>query len=135
MRCSGVFRNAEARLTLDEALRREQDLDPEVIERVEQALIGGGMDDPAAVPDVVARAERHFERARRGEVHDSRMLAALAAVAAYTSRSAAEAADLAHRALLVSAKTIESQLSAAYTKLSIASRHELRGALEKVASQ
>ncbi len=95
----GVFRNAEALLMLDEALRREQDLDPEVIERIEQALIGGGMDDPAAVPDVVARAERHFERARRGEVHDSRMLAALAAVAAYTGRSAPEAADLAHRAL------------------------------------
>jgi DNA-binding NarL/FixJ family response regulator len=36
--------------------------------------------------------------------------------------------------LFVSAKTIETQLSAAYAKLSIASRRELRGALEKVAS-
>ena len=36
------------------------------------------------------------------------------------------------QALFVSAKTIETQLSAAYAKLSIASRGELRGALEKV---
>ena len=61
---------------------------------MEQALIGGGMDDPEAVPDVLARAERYFERARRGEVRDGRMLAALAAVAAYTARSAVQAGDL-----------------------------------------
>jgi DNA-binding CsgD family transcriptional regulator len=95
----GVFRNGEARLVVDEALTRERDLDADIVERLEQALIGGGMDDPDAVPDILARAERHFERARRGEVRDSRMLAALAAVAAYTGRSAAEAGDLAHRAL------------------------------------
>ena len=38
------------------------------------------------------------------------------------------------QALFVSAKTIETQLSAAYAKLSITSRHELRGALAKVAT-
>ncbi len=95
----GVFRNGEARLVLAEALRREQDLDPDVVERMEQALLGGGMDDPEAVPDIVARAERYFERARRGEVRDSRMLAALGAVAGYTGRSAAEATQLARHAL------------------------------------
>jgi DNA-binding CsgD family transcriptional regulator len=95
----GVFRNSEARMLLDDAVGQEQELDPDVMDRIEQALIGGGLDDPEAVPAVLARAERHFERARRGEVRDARMLAALAAVAAYTGRSAAEAADLAHRAL------------------------------------
>ncbi len=95
----GVFRNGEARLVLDEALGHEQDLDPKVVERMEQALLGGGMDDPEAVPDVLARAERHFERARRGEVRDCRMLAALAAVAGYTGKSAAQATELAHQAL------------------------------------
>ena len=95
----GVFRNGEARLVLDDALSREHDLDLEVVERMEQALIGGGMDDLEAVPDILARAERHFERARRGEVRDGRMLAALAAVAGHTGRSAAEAGELAQRAL------------------------------------
>jgi DNA-binding NarL/FixJ family response regulator len=38
------------------------------------------------------------------------------------------------QALFVSAKTIETQLSAAYAKLSIASRRELRGALERAAT-
>ena len=76
-----VFRNGEARLVLDDALSREHDLDPDVVEQMEQALIGGGMDDLEAVPGILARAERHFERARRGEVRDGRMLAALAALA------------------------------------------------------
>ncbi len=39
------------------------------------------------------------------------------------------------QALFVSAKTIETQLSAAYAKLSIASRRELRGALERAATR
>jgi hypothetical protein len=78
----GVFRNGEAGLVLDDALARAHELDPDVVERMEQAVIGGGMDDLAAVPDVLARAQRHFERARRGEVRDPRMLAALAAVGA-----------------------------------------------------
>jgi tetratricopeptide (TPR) repeat protein len=94
-----VFRSGEARLVLDDALSREHDLDPDVVEQMEQALIGGGMDDLEAVPGILARAERHFERARRGEVRDGRMLAALAAVAGYTGRSAAEAGELAQRAL------------------------------------
>jgi DNA-binding CsgD family transcriptional regulator len=95
----GVLRNSDARVVLDDALRYEQDLDPAMIERLEQALIGGGMDDLAAAPDIQARAERHFERARRGEVRDPRMLAALAAVAGFTARSAAEATELAQQAL------------------------------------
>jgi DNA-binding NarL/FixJ family response regulator len=38
------------------------------------------------------------------------------------------------QALFVSAKTVETQLSTAYAKLSIASRRELRGALERAAT-
>ncbi len=95
----GVLRNSEARLVLDDALTRERDLDPELVERLEQAVIGGGMDDPEAVPAVLARAERQFERARRGEVRDARMLAALASVATFTARSASEASELAEQAL------------------------------------
>jgi hypothetical protein len=95
----GVFRNGEAGLVLDDALARAHELDPDMVERMEQAVIGGGLDDLAAVPDVLARAQRHFERARRGEVRDPRMLAALAAVAAYAGKSADEAGELAARAL------------------------------------
>ena len=75
------------------------DLDPDIVERLEQAMIGGGMDDIAATPDVLARAKRHLERARRDELRDSRMLAALAAVVASTGSDAREATELARRAL------------------------------------
>jgi len=95
----GVFRSGEGREVADAALEHEQDLDPSVVESLEQVLIGGGIDDLTAAPGVVRRAERYFERATRGEISDPRMISALAIVAAVTGRSAGEAAALAEQAL------------------------------------
>ena len=135
----GVLRNGDARMVLDDALRHERDLDPAMVERLEQALIGGGMDDLAAAPDILARAERHFDRARRGEVRDGRMLAALAAVASFTGRSAAEAMELARQALrderLLSRWLDDGYVTAGWTlcmidRLSEAARAADRGLVE-----
>lgn len=135
----GVLRNGDARKVLDDALRDERDLDPAMVERLEQALIGGGMDDLAAAADILARAERHFDRARRGEVRDGRMLAALAAVASFTGRSAAEATELARQALrderLLSRWLDDGYVTASWTlcmvdRLSEAARAADRGLVE-----
>ena len=95
----GVFRSRDGREVIEAALEHEQELDPSVVEALEQVLIGGGIDDLTATSDLVRRADRHFARAASGEVTDPRMLAALAIVAAVTGRSAGEAAALAEQAL------------------------------------
>ena len=95
----GVVRNREARAVLDEALKREPELDAEVVQTLEQALIVGGIDDLAVSRAMVGRAERYFEQFMRGEVSDPRMLATLAIVAASTGRSARDATALARAAL------------------------------------
>ena len=84
---------------LEEALEREPELDAEVVQGLDQALIGGGIDDLAASRAMVARAERYFEQFKRGEISDPRMLATLAVIAAFTGRSARDGATLARRAL------------------------------------
>jgi DNA-binding CsgD family transcriptional regulator len=95
----GVFRSREAREVIEAALEHEQELDPGVVDALEQVLIGGGIDDLTATSDLVDRADRHFARAASGEVTDPRMLAALAMVATVTGRPAGEAAALAEQAL------------------------------------
>ena len=95
----GVFRSREGREVVEAALEHERELDPGVVEALEQVLIGGGIDDLTATSDLVRRADRHFARAASGEITDPRMLAALAIVAAATGRSAGEAAALAEQAL------------------------------------
>jgi DNA-binding CsgD family transcriptional regulator len=95
----GVLRNREARAVLEDALRREPELDAEVVRSLDEALIGGGIDDLAASRAVVARAERYFDQFRRGELSDPRMLATLAIIAAFTGRSARDGAALARQAL------------------------------------
>ena len=94
-----MFRSREAREIVEAALEHERDIDPGIAEALEQVLIGGGIDDLTATSSLLARADRHFDRAARGEISDPRMLAALAIVAAVTARSAAEAASLAELAV------------------------------------
>lgn len=95
----GAVRSSEARLVLENVLEREHDLDQELVQRLEQTLIGGGIDDLAATQAMLARADRYFEPARRGALRDPRMLATLAIVAAFTGTSAAEGAMLARAGL------------------------------------
>jgi DNA-binding CsgD family transcriptional regulator len=80
-------------------LEREEHLDADILERLEQALIGGGIDYLPAMPDVLARARRYLERARRGELRDPRTLSALAVAATFMGAPADEAAGLARDAL------------------------------------
>lgn len=95
----GVMQSSAGRLVLEEALEHERSLRPETVEPLEAALIGGGLDDLSATPVLMARAEAHFKRARRGDVRDPRMLAALAILGVLTGMAAAECAALARRAL------------------------------------
>ena len=93
----GAIRSEEGRAVLERAL--DEELSEPVAEELEQALIGGGIVDLAGAPAVLARAERHFERARRGEVDDPRMLSALALAGAAAGLPASEVAGMARAAL------------------------------------
>jgi DNA-binding CsgD family transcriptional regulator len=95
----GVIQSREGRVVLEEALEDEESLSPEMVEVLEAALIGGGLDDLSATRVLLARAGRHFERAMRGEVRDPRMLAVLAIFGALTGMPARESASLARLAL------------------------------------
>ena len=95
----GVLRNVEAMAVLEEALERRAGLDADMIERLELMLIGGGIGDLVHTPRLLARAEPHFVRARRGEVRDPRALAVLAETAAMAAMPADQAAALAQQAL------------------------------------
>ena len=94
-----VIRNQDGRAVLEEALEREEDLDADTVEQLEAALIAGGLDELAATPMLLVRAERHFEAARRGAVRDPRTLAALAVTGVVTGMSAQDAGALAELAL------------------------------------
>jgi len=94
-----VMKSHDGRLVLEEALEHERSLGQETVEPLEAALIGGGLDELSATPVLVARAAVHFERARRGEVRDPRMLAALAILGVLTGMAAQDCASLARSAL------------------------------------
>ncbi len=96
----GVLRNVEARALIEDLLDQLEGLvDSTVTDSLMLILIAIGSDDLAAAPRVHARAAPYMERARRGEVTDPRMLAALAVEASLTSGSAEFATELALRAL------------------------------------
>ncbi len=95
---SGVLHIQEAAVVLEEALERT-DVSAGMVELLEAALIAGGLDELSMTPALLGRAVRHFERARRDEVRDPRMLAALAVLGAATGMPARECASLARRAL------------------------------------
>ena len=94
-----VMRSHDGRVVLEQALEHDRSLSPEAVEPLEAALIGGGLDELSAAPVLIARAAFHFERARRGEVRDPRMLAALAILGVLTGMEAEACASLAHQAL------------------------------------
>jgi DNA-binding CsgD family transcriptional regulator len=95
----GVLRTTDAITVLDGVLESSPELDPGLTERLEDVLIGGGIGDLRATPRLLTLAERYFERARRGEVHDPRMLATLAQTAAMSGAPADQGAELARQAL------------------------------------
>jgi DNA-binding CsgD family transcriptional regulator len=95
----GVGRYGSASELLDGILQAGDALDPAIVEMIEGYLIGGGSANLAAADRVQARAARHLERARRGEVHDPMMLSALAMGGAPTGLPARETAALARAAL------------------------------------
>jgi DNA-binding CsgD family transcriptional regulator len=95
----GVGRYGSASALLDGILLAPDDLDPAIVELIEAHLIGGGSANLAAAERVQARAARHLERARRGEVHDPMMLSALAMGGAPAGLPAHETAALARAAL------------------------------------
>jgi DNA-binding CsgD family transcriptional regulator len=94
-----VIRSNEGRVVLEDALGHKERLSPETVELLEAAMIGGGLDELSATPVLLARAARHFERARRGDVHNPRVLAVLAVTGALTGMVARDVAELARLAL------------------------------------
>ena len=95
----GVGRYGSASELLEGILQAGDVLDPAIVEIIEGHLIGGGSANLATADRVQARAARHLERARRGEVHDPMMLSALAMGGAPTGLPARETAALARAAL------------------------------------
>ncbi|HUA43635.1 MAG TPA: AAA family ATPase [Solirubrobacteraceae bacterium] len=73
----GVFRNADAVAVIEDALQTESELEPDLVARLDQARIGGGIGDLDASPRLIARAQQYFDAAARGEIDDPRMLATL----------------------------------------------------------
>ena len=96
---SAVARFSEAAAVLEEALRDAKHLAPDQVDRLEAFLIGGGIADLGASRRLLARAEPHFARARRGQVKDPVMLASLALAGAVSGRDGGEVAALARFAI------------------------------------
>lgn len=92
---TAVARNTEVVTLLEPVLDERVDLDPATQETIEALLIGAGAPVLALTPRLRARAERHFERARRAEVHDPVMAGALGVLGAMTALPAREVADMA----------------------------------------
>ena len=78
----GVMRNAEAIAVLEAALADDDGVDAATVARLEAALIGGGIGDLTQSPRLLARAQRHLDAARRGEIDDPLMISTLAQVTA-----------------------------------------------------
>jgi DNA-binding CsgD family transcriptional regulator len=95
----GVLRTADAIAVLDGVLESSAELEPALVERLEDVMIGGGIGDLRTTPRLLTLAERYFERARRGEVQDPRTLATLAQAAAMSGMPADQGSQLARQAL------------------------------------
>lgn len=127
----GVLRNVEARALIEELLDQlEGQIDSTVTDSLALILIAIGSDDLEAAPRVHARAARYMDSARRGEVTDPRMLAALAVEASLTSSSAELATELALRAL-EDPRLIGEWLDSGYVTATVAL--STAGALEQAA--
>jgi DNA-binding CsgD family transcriptional regulator len=95
----GVLRNRDAIEVIEDALRSESELDPDLVARLDQTRIGGGIGDLEASPRLIARAQRYFDAAARGEIDDPRMLATLADTAVVAGMPSAVGVRLATAAL------------------------------------
>ena len=84
---------------LVESMLDDAGIDEEVVGRLEAHLLGGGATDLTATRRIVERTAPRFASARRGEVSDPLMLAALASTGIVTGLSALEASGFARRAL------------------------------------
>ena len=95
----GVLRNGDGVAVIDDALRAEAELDPDLVVRLDQARIGGGIGDLEASPRLIARAQRYFDAAARGEIRDPRLLATLSNTAVLAGMPAEVGVGLATAAL------------------------------------
>jgi DNA-binding CsgD family transcriptional regulator len=95
----GVLRNGDGLAVIDDALRAESELDPDLVARLDQARIGGGIGDLEASPRLIARAQRYFDAAARGEIRDPRLLAMLSNTAVLAGMPAEIGVGLATAAL------------------------------------
>ena len=94
-----VGRGDSVRALVESMLDDAEGLDDALATRLEAHLLGGGATDLTATRRVLARTAPWFGRARRDEVSDPLMLAALASTGVVTGLPAAEAAGYARRAL------------------------------------
>ena len=83
---------------LEQELESAAELDPELVERLEALLIGGGAPDLTA-RGIHARLAGNLDRWRRGEARDPPMLAALAQTGAVMGFRAHDVAALARGAI------------------------------------
>jgi DNA-binding CsgD family transcriptional regulator len=95
----GVMRNAAGRGVIEQALAHADELEPELVGRLEAHLVGGGGGDLSALPRLLALAGRMRDQAARGLVNDPRALSSLAMIGAVTGVPVAECCGLAERAL------------------------------------
>jgi DNA-binding CsgD family transcriptional regulator len=91
----GIGRNDIAAPLLEGILEAGDPLDESLVEHLEMLLVGGGLQALDAAPRARARAARYLDRAKRGEIEDPWLLAALAMNAPAGVPAAAEAAALA----------------------------------------
>jgi DNA-binding CsgD family transcriptional regulator len=96
---SAVARFSEAASLLEDTVEHADGLGPDALDSIEALLIGGGIEDLTASRRLMLRAQRHFERAGRGEVRDPVMLASLALTGAVSGRPAVDVAAMARLAL------------------------------------
>jgi DNA-binding CsgD family transcriptional regulator len=94
----GVFRNAEGRAVLIALLAESAQLDPDMVEVLEAAVVLVGLDDSAAARDSIERSRGLLARAVGGETRDPRTLAIMAGVAVTSGETAATAVEMAERA-------------------------------------
>jgi DNA-binding CsgD family transcriptional regulator len=96
---TAMMRNGDARVVLEGVLDSSADLESGLAWQLESLLIWNGMLDLSASDRVRARAAGHLARAKRGEVSDPVMLAALAGLEGIGGGTAAAAIGLIQRAL------------------------------------
>jgi DNA-binding CsgD family transcriptional regulator len=94
-----VGRGDSVRALVESVLDDSERLDEALVERLEAHLLGGGATDLTATRRVIARTAPRFARARRNDVTDPLMLAALSSTGVVTGLSAEEASGYARRAL------------------------------------